>query len=108
LLGLAVVTDPASAEVVWLPAGVLEDLSVVERVRAVLDRRGVAAHPAKPILRALLALDGDRDLPKVVLDTTLAAYLLDPAETRYSIADVLARYTDWQLPDEDSTPSDQL
>ena len=33
------------------------------------------------------------DLRSLELDTAIAAYLLDPAESRYAIGDLLARYT---------------
>jgi len=98
LEGLAVVVDPAAAGVAWLEAEVLAEPAVQRALRAALDARGLAAHPAKPVLRALLDLDDAAPLPPVALDTTLAAYLLDPAETRYAIEDVLVRYTDYELP----------
>lgn len=106
--GLAVVTDPAGAEVAWLPATTLADATVVDALARAFARRPIAAHPAKPILRSLLAADDTRPLPTVALDTTLAAYLLDPAETRYAIDDVLGRYTDFELPTGGSAPAGQL
>jgi DNA polymerase-1 len=106
--GLAFVVGSASAEVVWLPASVLDDSGVRDAVRATLGARTIAAHPAKPILRSLLAADDQAPLPEIAIDTTLAAYLLDPAETRYSIEDVLARYAHLELPAGSAAPSGQL
>lgn len=106
--GLAVVTAPESAEVLWIDADRLAEEPVQRALRTVLDGRGIAAHPAKPILRAFLTIDDTLPLPRIALDTTLAAYLLDPAETRYGIAETLTRYTDWRLPDDGAAPSGQL
>ena len=57
---------------------------------------GVVAHDAKPLLRAL----GRRGIVDVglVLDTALAAYLLDPADTTYDLATLLERHTGQVLP----------
>lgn len=108
LVGLAVVTDPSTAEVVWIDAERLTEPTVFDALHTALDRNGFAAHPAKPVFRALLRIDDDRPLPRLALDTTLAAYLLDPAETRYAIDGILGRYTDWRLPDGTSAPAGQL
>jgi DNA polymerase-1 len=106
--GLAFVVDTELGEVAWIPGTVLADPAVRSAVRAALAARTIAAHPAKPILRSLLEADDDADLPAIAIDTTLAAYLLDPAETRYSIEDVLARYAHLELPAGTAAPSDQL
>lgn len=106
--GLAFVTDTDAGDVAWLPADVMGDAGVRDAVRAALVARTIAAHPAKPILRSLLTADDAAALPKIAIDTTLAAYLLDPAETRYSIEDVLARYAHLELPAGTAAPSDQL
>jgi DNA polymerase-1 len=47
-------------------------------------------------------------VPSLRLDTAIAAYLIDPADTRYALRDLLARYTAYQLPDEGSASSGQL
>lgn len=106
--GLAFVVDPEAAEVAWIPGEVLGDAAVRAAAAAALAARTIAAHPAKPILRSLLAADQDAPLPAIAIDTTLAAYLLDPAETRYSIEDVLARYAHLELPAGTAAPAGQL
>ncbi|WP_421119535.1 DNA polymerase I [Aquihabitans daechungensis] len=106
--GLAFVLDGDAAEVAWIPAAVLGEPPVHDAVRVALAVRTIAAHPAKPILRSLLDLDDAAVLPAIAIDTTLAAYLLDPAETRYSIEDVLARYAHLELPVGTAAPSGQL
>jgi DNA polymerase-1 len=106
--GFAFVVDGAAGDVAWLPAELLEDAGVRDALRAALSARTIAAHPAKPILRGLLTADDSVALPAVGIDTTLAAYLLDPAETRYSIEDVLARYAHLELPAGTAAPAGQL
>lgn len=102
LVGLAVVTEPESAEVSWIPAALLADASVQDELAAHTDVRG---HRIKPLMRSLLgigcALDG------IALDTAIAAYLIDPAEARYDLPDLLEKYTDWARPT-DAAGSGQL
>jgi DNA polymerase I len=100
--GLAVVLDPESAEVGWLPGSYLADAAV----RAALDDgRPVRAHQAKALVRGLAGLG--LELRSLQLDTAIAAYLIDPAENRYDVADLLGRYTGDSLP-ADGVPDGQL
>jgi DNA polymerase-1 len=103
-----VTSDPAAAEVVWIPASLLADPSVVASVSAVLgpDARPIAAHHAKPLLVALGRLG--IDVGPLGLDTTLAGYLLDPAETGYQLERLLLRYAQLQLPEGDASVEGQL
>ncbi len=102
LVGLAVVLDSTAAEVAWLPAELVADATIRA---ALLDGRAVRAHQAKPLLRGLDALGVD--VGTLAMDTAIAAYLLDPAETRYGVGDLLERYTGLAWPD-DGSPSGQL
>ena len=108
LAGFAAVVDPAGAEVAWIPAPLLAD----DDVDAALDRlrlsRPLAMHGAKPLFRRLLDAAPQRPLPDLAVDTILAAYLLDPAETRYAIGDVLVRYAHLELPSGSASPEGQL
>ncbi|HEX2575936.1 MAG TPA: DNA polymerase I [Aquihabitans sp.] len=106
--GVALVVDAAGAEVAWLPGELLADPAVDASLGRLLTARPIAAHPAKPILRSLLDGAPDRPLPDIAVDTTLAAYLLDPAESRYSIDDVLRRYAQLELPVGNAAPEGQL
>lgn len=108
LRGLAAVLDSESAEVVWLPGSQIGHASVAEVLADLFGRRSVAAHGAKPLFVHLLSRFPDRALPALALDTTLAAYLLDPAETRYAIGDVLGRYAHLELPADGAAPEGQL
>jgi DNA polymerase I len=102
LAGLAVVVDGERAEVAWVPAALLAEPAVGLLLG---DGRPVRAHNAKALMRSLLRIG--IDLRRLTLDTAIAAYLLDPAETRYAVADLLARYTGDVLPT-DGAPAGQL
>ena len=75
------------------------DEKVAETLRDLLgpDGRPVAMHGAKPTARRLL--DRDVDLRDLRVDTELAAYLLDPADNRYDLGELLLRYVGMELPE---------
>jgi DNA polymerase-1 len=108
LAGLAVVTDPAQADVAWIPASVLTDPKVVAALGEVLGPTGrlVAAHGAKAIVRGLATIGVD--LRSLALDTMIAAYLLDPAESRYLLEELLVRYAQLELPTGNEVADGQL
>ncbi len=101
--GMAVVLDRAAADVLWIPAAAAHDDAVLA---AVATHPGLRSHNAKALIRWMLgrghAVVGLR------LDTQIAAYLIDPADTRYALADLLQRYTPYQLPVDDPQASGQL
>ncbi|MGB8861980.1 MAG: DNA polymerase, partial [Ilumatobacteraceae bacterium] len=101
--GLALVTDPDAAEVVWLPGEVVNSAEVIEALGA---HRGWRGHNAKALMRWLLDRGGQ--VPGLRLDTAIAAYLIDPADTRYALRDLLARYTRFELPSDGAASSGQL
>ena len=101
--GLAVVSDADAAAVVFVPGGLLASAEVVAALGALVGResgeggaRPLALHGAKTAMRALL--DRGVEMRDPCLDTMLAAYLLDPADARYDLADVVRRYTDIEPP----------
>ncbi len=102
LVGVAVVVDPESADVAWIPAEHLVDDAVHA---ALVDGRPIAAHNAKLLMRSLLDLG--IDLASLALDTAIAAYLIDPAENRYALGELLERYTAHTLASDD-IPEGQL
>ena len=108
LVGLAVVVDPESAQTVWIPAEHLDDEAVIAGLDPWLGPAGpgAAAHGGKALLHALFerGLDG----ATLRFDTRLAAYLLDPAEARYAIDELLVRYAELQLPEDDGPEDGQL
>ena len=107
LEGLALVTDPAAAEVAWIPADLLAEAEVRDALAATAPTaaRRLAAHGAKPLLRSLTELGVDAGLG---VDTMLAAYLLDPAEARYLLEELLIRYAQLQLPEQSAGAEGQL
>jgi DNA polymerase-1 len=106
--GLALVVDAATADVVWVPAEVLAEPAVVDALRALVapDGRPLAAHGAKSLMRALF--EYLVDVHSLVLDTMIAAYLVDPAESRYVLEELLERYAQARLPDDDGQAEGQL
>ena len=112
VVGLATVADPAveatgpglgggfaisdGERSWWIDEGVLTEATEVLVSLLGPGGPGVVAHDAKPLLRAL----GRRGIVDVslVLDTALAAYLLDPADTVYDLAALLERHTGQVLP----------
>ena len=108
LAGLAVVVDGGAAEVAWLPAAVLGEGAVRDALAGLLGAGGrpLAAHGAKALMRRL-GEDGV-DVRDLAVDTMLAAYLLDPAEARYLLGDLLLRYANLELPDDVPAAEGQL
>ena len=108
LEGLAVVRDGSTGDVVWIPGALLADATVRDALAslAAADGRPLAAHQAKPLLRALTSLDVD--VRSLALDTALAAYLLDPAESRYLLEELVVRYAGARIPDGDAAADGQL
>ncbi len=103
LSGIAVVTEPESAQVAWIPAHLLPDDGVRAAFAVHTDVRG---HDLKPVMRSLLGLDIALD--GITLDTAIAAYLIDPAEARYDLPDLIEKYTRWARPGDDAAGAGQL
>lgn len=108
LEGIAIVLDGTTGDVLWLPADLLADGTVRAALAefTALDGHPVAAHQAKAMLRALAGLDVD--VRSLALDTALAAYLIDPAETRYLLEELVIRYAGATIPDGDAAVDGQL
>lgn len=84
--GLAVCLDADSRRALWIPAEMLHN----DSLRSILVTTQVWAHDAKSIMRSLL--DIDLDLEGLMVDTSIAAYLIDPAQSRYSLPELVERY----------------
>ncbi|MGK2929630.1 MAG: DNA polymerase I [Acidimicrobiales bacterium] len=106
LEGIAVVVDDPVDSVAWVPMSMFADDSVRMALASVLDDRDIAVHDAKVLVKALWA--AGLDMAGLAIDTTLAAYLLDPAEANYRLTDLLARYARLELPDDGAAPEGQL
>jgi DNA polymerase-1 len=105
LEALALVRDAAAGDVVAVPGELVG--AAPEAVRSVLcGSARVVAHDAKPLIRSLLGMG--LDLTSLVLDTKLAAYLLDPSDTLYSLEDLLRRHAGMEFAGHDDVPEGQL
>jgi len=102
--GLAVVTDRDLGAVTWVPAALLGEGHAFDALLA--DGPALVAHDAKALFRRLL--DDGHPLPRLHADVKIAAYLLDPADTRYSVAELLHRYTEHELAQGGATEAGQL
>ncbi len=94
--GIALAT-PDSADALWIASDVLvhDDVRVAFGGLVGREGPGIRAHDAKSLMRALPEIG--LDIAGLRLDTIIAAYLLDPAESRYAINDLLMRYTGLEL-----------
>jgi DNA polymerase-1 len=107
LEGLAVVTDADAAEVAWIPAGLIGDEAVAHALASTIaSPRGLAGHGIKALIRWFFGRG--LGVGKLVLDTQLAAYLLDPAEARYLLEDLVLRYAQYEMPSDTAATEGQL
>ena len=85
--GLAVVVDAARGSVGYLP----RDVFMSEKISRLLSSApSVVMHDAKSVMRSLL-VDGI-DIKSLKMDTSIAAYLIDPSRSSYSLPDVSLSY----------------
>jgi DNA polymerase-1 len=92
----------------WLPAEVLACNDVVKALSTLLGPGGaaVSAHDAKALIRGLAGLGVD--FAGLSLDTSIAAYLVDPAGDQYVLEQLAARYAGISLAPPGTTPTGQL
>ena len=90
--GIAIVVDASASAVVWIGVDVLQDKLVLEGIQGL---KKIRAHHAKPLLKWMM--DHGVDLRSIVLDTAIAAYLLDPSDNKFDIQEVLGRYTNFTI-----------
>src|SRR5688572_1509554 len=98
IAGMSFVTsaDEDTGEAAWIPGTMLEG-DVLDALRALVGEHGrpLQTHDAKKLMRALLHLGVD--VHSLDLDTEIAGYLLDPAESSYLLQDLLMRYVGLSL-----------
>ena len=75
--GIAVVVDQVQNRVVWISVVIAEDKAVLARFS---QTSCVSGHHVKPMLRWFL--ERNVDIPKIGFDTAIAAYLLEPAQSK--------------------------
>jgi len=99
LLGLAVARSEDAAT--YLPAHVLDAPTVVEALAQLLAAEGppLVGHRVKELTHGLRRLPGAKgnghgavDVRTLDVDTAVAAYLLDPADTTYELPELARRY----------------
>jgi DNA polymerase-1 len=106
LSGLAL--DAGGSAAVFVSGDLLGAPDVVTALREALGPGGtpVHLHRAKELMRGLRNLD--IDVHTLDIDTAVAAYLLDPADTQYVLDDLAARYLGLELRSPDAVPAGQL
>ena len=102
LVGLGITDVVEQSSAMWVPVSLLSNTDV----QTALQSASFRAHDAKPIMRSLLHVG--IDLQGLVLDTAIAAYLIDPAQAKYSLADLVVKYSGVRYPDDDASSSGQL
>ena len=104
--GVAIVAEAENAEVLWIPASLLANDTVMEAISALGGEHGVALHDGKSVLRGWQARTGST--PTITLDTAIASYLIDPSDSSYELDDMLLRYTDFEMPSASDVAVGQL
>jgi DNA polymerase-1 len=94
LVGVAVAVE-GSDEATWIPSDLLPE-----------DFGTYSAHKAKELMRALDLRS--LDLRGLDLDTAIAAYLLDPAESQYLLEDLAVRFLGLDIRSPEAPPAGQL
>ena len=92
----------------WLPTEVLQQEPAAKALANLFAPGGppLNAHNAKALMRGLDGLDVD--LHTLDVDTAVAAYLIDPAESQYVLDDLALRYLGLDLRSPDAPPPGQL
>ena len=95
---------PAPDMAWWVDRDVMDPAQLAR----LLGMDGVAfyAHRAKELMRALEA--HHVDVRSLDVDTAIAAYLIDPADSQYLLEELTLRYLNTELRSPDAPPSDQL
>ena len=112
LVGLAFVELPAPdagpVPVSWVGPAALSDPAVLGGLGRLLGDGGVkvSAHDAKALMRGLSVLGVD--FSSLELDTSIGAYLVDPAGDQYLLEDLAERYAGLHLAAEEGPPAGQL
>ena len=106
LLGLALCVDREAGKAAWLPADLLEPSGHGPLAGFFGAGHPFIAHDAKPLV--LWLLSRGIDATGLVLDTRIAAYLLDPASGRYELDELVRTHTSMELPVADQPDEGRL
>jgi len=100
-------TDTISSTVLVVRGALIDSPDVQASLRQIAHREaGFVGHDVKPVMRSLLPFD--IDIRSLVLDTAVAAYLIEPSDAKYPITDLLRRYAVTERRQPADTPSGQL
>ncbi|MHB8661717.1 MAG: DNA polymerase I [Acidimicrobiales bacterium] len=102
VIGLAIAAVGGTDAAWWIPADQLKEID------ALVGSDGVDfhAHRAKELMRGLEAHGVDPR--RLDLDTAVAAYLVDPADSQYLLSDLTVRYLNVDLHPSNAPPPGQL
>ena len=107
LSGFALGRDPSDGGSAWFPFSYLDDPKISNLFAQFLQRgAGVVGHGLKPLIRSLLAID--LPVPKIVMDTEVAAYLLNPSRNSYLLNDLLLEIAEVSVKTGKEIPDGQL
>ncbi|GIS39495.1 MAG: hypothetical protein Ct9H90mP11_08150 [Acidimicrobiales bacterium] len=105
--GFALGRDPSVGHSAWFPFWYLKDEGIADDFKQFLQRdAGVIGHGLKKLIRSLLALDFPP--PKIIMDTEIAAYLLNPSRNSYLLNDLLQEYAKLSVQTGPGIPEGQL
>ena len=95
-IGFALGRDPSVGHSAWFPFSYLEDEGISDEFKQFLRRdAGIIGHGLKKLIRSLLALDFPT--PKIIMDTEIAAYLLNPSRNSYLLNDLCRNMQSYQF-----------
>lgn len=107
LYGVAAVVSQESAHTIWIPRDVFEaDRLSSRKLGSFFEQRPLWGHDVKALMRSLLVWDIDPQ--GLQLDTAIAAYLIDPGQNHYALADLVMRYSSVLFPVDDPTAKGEL
>jgi DNA polymerase I len=92
LSGVALASGDPPDAAVWLDGARLAEPEVLDALRAAWAGRAVAGHQVKELFRSLLEVGVA--CPELLMDTAVAAYLLDPSAGDYSLDAVALPWLD--------------
>ena len=107
LKGICIVENLNEGKVISLT----RELCSKDKVRAALQDlfdsdNGVLGHNTKGVIREML--QEDLYINNLLLDTQIAAYLINPAEASYSVNELAAQYADVSFASSEDAPDGQL
>jgi DNA polymerase-1 len=102
LVGLAFA--PSASSALWLSAAAVDDAR--DALCRLFGRVPVHAHRAKELMRGLAA--HGIEFTSLGIDTAVAAYLVDPADSQYLLEELCTRYAGIEVRAPDAPPAGQL